>query len=104
MIALAARILDLPEPELPLPPLRATARMSRPAAAAQAVVVMRDFILAAASTAAIPTAPTATAVARPATRPPRRGCEEAGRQNKLLRNLRRLQEAGKVLYVLQPKK
>ena len=43
MIALAARILDLPEPE-PLPPLRATARMSRPAAAAQAVVVMPDFI------------------------------------------------------------
>ena len=40
MIALAARILDLPEPE-PLPPLRATARMSSPAAAAQAVVVMR---------------------------------------------------------------
>ena len=44
MTALAARILDLPEPELPLPPLRATARMSRPAAAAQAVVVMPDFI------------------------------------------------------------
>ena len=40
MIALAARILDLPEPE-PLPPLRATARMSSPAAAAHAVVVMR---------------------------------------------------------------
>ena len=95
MIALAARILDLPEPE-PLPPLRATARMSRPAAAAQAVVVMRDFILAAASTAAIPTAPTATAVARPATRPPRRG---AG--NQIIANLPRLQEGGKVLYDLQ---
>ena len=44
MIARAARILDLPEPELPLPPLRATARMSRPAAAAQAVAAMRDFM------------------------------------------------------------
>jgi hypothetical protein len=44
MIALAARIWDLPEPELPLPPTRTTARMSSPAAAAAAVVVMCDFI------------------------------------------------------------
>ena len=44
MIARAARILDLPEPELRLPPLKATARMSRPAAAAQAVAAMRDFM------------------------------------------------------------
>ena len=44
MIARAARILDLPEPELPLPPLKATARMSRPAAAAQAVAAMRDLM------------------------------------------------------------
>ena len=100
MIALAARILDLPEPELPLPPLRATARMSRPAAAAQAVVVMRDFILVAASTAAIPTAPTATAVARPATRPPRRG---AGQPNYC--ELAAVTRGGDVLYmyVLQSK-
>ena len=44
MIARAARILDLPEPELPLPPLKATARIQRPAAAAQAVAAMRDFM------------------------------------------------------------
>ena len=44
MIARAARILDLPEPELPLPPLKATARISRPAAAAQTVAAMRDLM------------------------------------------------------------
>ena len=44
MIARAARILDLPGPELPLPPLKATARIQRPAAAAHAVAAMRDFM------------------------------------------------------------
>ena len=80
MTALAARILDLPEPELPLPPLRATARMSRPAAAAQAVVVMPDFIARPGETGggALPADSTAG----------RDGCE-GGRKKQLLRNLPR---------------
>ena len=43
MIALAAKILLRPEPELALLPPLATERRSSPAAAAQAVVATRDF-------------------------------------------------------------